>query len=145
MPKFKTLSGFGDPSYYLKSFDSQLSFLASDNETLKEKLVLEPPNTRNELSKLIIQYIRLEEVKILSGEMAEIRAEGKKVADEGPYRSPNRTGVWNHLQEPKEKESFKRQRVRSPRKEEGRIRKPRNRCLITTPLFEQLWEGCMPK
>ncbi|GAA0140352.1 hypothetical protein LIER_01717 [Lithospermum erythrorhizon] len=27
---------------------------------LKEKLVLEPPNTRNELSKLVIQYIKLE-------------------------------------------------------------------------------------
>ncbi|GAA0183328.1 hypothetical protein LIER_30756 [Lithospermum erythrorhizon] len=28
MPKFKTLSGFGDPSNHLKSFDSQLSFWA---------------------------------------------------------------------------------------------------------------------
>ncbi|GAA0167135.1 hypothetical protein LIER_22135 [Lithospermum erythrorhizon] len=33
MPKFKTFSGFGDPSNHLKSFDSQLSFWASDDET----------------------------------------------------------------------------------------------------------------
>ncbi|GAA0157494.1 hypothetical protein LIER_14749 [Lithospermum erythrorhizon] len=32
MPKFKTFSGFGDPSNHLKSFDSQLSFWASDDE-----------------------------------------------------------------------------------------------------------------
>ncbi|GAA0140626.1 hypothetical protein LIER_01935 [Lithospermum erythrorhizon] len=32
MPKFKTFSGFGDPGNHLKSFDSQLSFWASDDE-----------------------------------------------------------------------------------------------------------------
>ncbi|GAA0175625.1 hypothetical protein LIER_28762 [Lithospermum erythrorhizon] len=32
MPKFKTFSGFGDPDNHLKSFDSQLSFWASDDE-----------------------------------------------------------------------------------------------------------------
>ncbi|GAA0139633.1 hypothetical protein LIER_01138 [Lithospermum erythrorhizon] len=32
MPKFKTFSGFGDPSNHLKSFDSQLSFWASDDK-----------------------------------------------------------------------------------------------------------------
>ncbi|GAA0140994.1 hypothetical protein LIER_02238 [Lithospermum erythrorhizon] len=32
MPKFKTFSGFGDPSNHLKSFDSQLSFRARDDK-----------------------------------------------------------------------------------------------------------------
>ncbi|GAA0146554.1 hypothetical protein LIER_06480 [Lithospermum erythrorhizon] len=32
MPKFKTFSGIGDPSSHLNSFDSQLSFWASDDE-----------------------------------------------------------------------------------------------------------------
>ncbi|GAA0151081.1 hypothetical protein LIER_09875 [Lithospermum erythrorhizon] len=32
MPKFKTFSGIGDPSNHLKSFDSQPSFWASDDE-----------------------------------------------------------------------------------------------------------------
>ncbi|GAA0176224.1 hypothetical protein LIER_29256 [Lithospermum erythrorhizon] len=32
MPKFKTFSGFGDPGNHLKSFDSHLSFWASDDE-----------------------------------------------------------------------------------------------------------------
>ncbi|GAA0147826.1 hypothetical protein LIER_07432 [Lithospermum erythrorhizon] len=32
MPKFKTFSGFGDPSNHLKSFNSHLSFWASDDE-----------------------------------------------------------------------------------------------------------------
>ncbi|GAA0141165.1 hypothetical protein LIER_02372 [Lithospermum erythrorhizon] len=178
MPKFKTFSGFRDPSNHLKSFDSQLSFWANDDEVwwdvvdlfmdkfgasivadedertlmeiqqkpretlrsyatrfeevatnipatnenvtmisffhrlrygpLKEKPVLEPPNTRNELSEWVIQYIRMEEVKILSEEMAEIRAGGKKVADKGPHRSPKRTRVWDRLQKPKEKEPFKK-------------------------------------
>ncbi|GAA0138991.1 hypothetical protein LIER_00628 [Lithospermum erythrorhizon] len=103
MPKFKTFSGFGDPSNYLKSFDSQLSFWASDDEML-------------------------EEVKILSEEMAEIR--GKKVADEGTHRSPKRTRVWDRLQKPREKEPFKRLQVRSPRREEGRIKKPQE------PMFD---------
>ncbi|GAA0145314.1 hypothetical protein LIER_05535 [Lithospermum erythrorhizon] len=66
----------------------------------------------------------LKEVKILSDEMAEIRAEGKKVVDEGPHRSPKRTLVRDCMQKPKEREPFKRQRIRSPRREEGRIRKP---------------------
>ncbi|GAA0175949.1 hypothetical protein LIER_29031 [Lithospermum erythrorhizon] len=170
MPKFKTFSGISDPSNHLKSFDSQLSFWASDDEVyarafpssligqalkwfhklppksidcwqdevdllmdkfgssivadadertlveirqkpretlrsyatrfeevainiptvnekvtmislfhglrygpLKEKLLLEPPTTTNELSKLVIQYIKLEKVKLLSEEMAEIK------------------------------------------------------------------------
>ncbi|GAA0155894.1 hypothetical protein LIER_13515 [Lithospermum erythrorhizon] len=89
---------------------------------LKEKRVLESFNVRNELLKLVIQYIRLEEVKTLLEEMAEIR--GKKVADEGTHRSPKRTRVWDRLQKPREKEPFKRLRVRSLRREERRIRKP---------------------
>ncbi|GAA0168792.1 hypothetical protein LIER_40639 [Lithospermum erythrorhizon] len=32
MPKFKTFSGLGDPSNHLKSFDSQLSLWANDEE-----------------------------------------------------------------------------------------------------------------
>ncbi|GAA0150714.1 hypothetical protein LIER_37166 [Lithospermum erythrorhizon] len=32
MPKFKTFSGFRDPSNHFKSFDSQFSFWASDDE-----------------------------------------------------------------------------------------------------------------
>ncbi|GAA0171858.1 hypothetical protein LIER_25797 [Lithospermum erythrorhizon] len=32
MLKFKTFNKFGHPSNYLKSFDSQLSFLTSDDE-----------------------------------------------------------------------------------------------------------------
>ncbi|GAA0139894.1 hypothetical protein LIER_01353 [Lithospermum erythrorhizon] len=179
MPKFKTFGGIGDSSNHLKSFESQLSFWASDDEVyarefpsnltgqalkwfhklppnsaycwqdavdlfmdkfgasivadadertlmeiqqkpgetlrsyatrfkevatnipivnekvtlisffhglrygpLNEKLVLEPQTTRTELSKLVIQYIKLEEVKLLSEEMAEIRAKGKKPIDE---------------------------------------------------------------
>ncbi|GAA0140259.1 hypothetical protein LIER_01640 [Lithospermum erythrorhizon] len=39
MPKFKIFSGIGDPSNHLKSFDSQLSFWASDDETEIEKLI----------------------------------------------------------------------------------------------------------
>ncbi|GAA0171444.1 hypothetical protein LIER_25472 [Lithospermum erythrorhizon] len=56
---------------------------------LKEKLVLEPPNTRNELSKLIIQYIKLEEVKLLSEEYS-FKAEETKVKDEVCRKSPKR-------------------------------------------------------
>ncbi|GAA0154369.1 hypothetical protein LIER_12367 [Lithospermum erythrorhizon] len=48
---------------------------------LKEKLVLEPPNTRNELSKLLIQYIMLEEVKLLSDEYSP-KAEKPKGRDD---------------------------------------------------------------
>ncbi|GAA0138992.1 hypothetical protein LIER_00627 [Lithospermum erythrorhizon] len=80
------------------------------------------------LKEKLIQYIRLEEVKILSEEMAEIR--GKKVADEGTHRSPKRTRVWDRLQKPREKEPFKRLQVRSPRREEGRIKKPQE------PMFD---------
>ncbi|GAA0149243.1 hypothetical protein LIER_08470 [Lithospermum erythrorhizon] len=32
MPKFKTFSGFGDPSNHLKSFDSQLALWATDDK-----------------------------------------------------------------------------------------------------------------
>ncbi|GAA0169066.1 hypothetical protein LIER_43836 [Lithospermum erythrorhizon] len=91
---------------------------------LKEKLVLEPANTPNDLSKFVIQYIKLEKVKLLAEQMTEIRSGNGKVADEGPRRSPRRTRVWDHLQNPKEREPFKRLRVRSSRIEEGRIRKP---------------------
>ncbi|GAA0139631.1 hypothetical protein LIER_01137 [Lithospermum erythrorhizon] len=56
--------------------------------------------------------------------MAEIRIGERKLADEGLRHSPKRTRVWDCLQKPKEREPFKRHRVRSPQREEGRIRKP---------------------
>ncbi|GAA0142584.1 hypothetical protein LIER_03447 [Lithospermum erythrorhizon] len=189
MPKFKNFSGFGDPGNHLKSFDSQLSFFASDDEVytrafpsslsgqplkwfhklppdstncwqnimdlfmekfgasivvdddertlldiqqkpgetlrrygpLKEKLVLEPPNTRNELFKLVIQYIKLEEVKLLSEEYS-LKDEGSKAKDEVRRKSLKRGWVWDRLQRPEERETMKRQRARSPRREDGRQR-----------------------
>ncbi|GAA0160688.1 hypothetical protein LIER_39086 [Lithospermum erythrorhizon] len=57
---------------------------------LKDKLVLEPPGTRNKLSNLVIQYIKLEEVKLLLEEMADIRARAKKSTNKGQQRSPKR-------------------------------------------------------
>ncbi|GAA0160415.1 hypothetical protein LIER_16974 [Lithospermum erythrorhizon] len=39
MPKFKTFSGFVGSSSHLKSFDSQLSFYASDDEAEIKKLI----------------------------------------------------------------------------------------------------------
>ncbi|GAA0164109.1 hypothetical protein LIER_19822 [Lithospermum erythrorhizon] len=212
MPKFKTFGVYGDPGNHLKSFDSQLSFWASDDEVyarafpsslsgqalkwfhklpsdsidcwqditdlfndkfgasivaeedertlmeiqqrpretlrsfttrfeevatnipmanekvtlisffhglrygpLKEKLVLEPPNTRNELSKLVIQYIKLEEVKLLSDEYSP-KSERPKGRDDLRKKSPKRGRVWDRLQKPKEGETFRRQGARSPRK-----------------------------
>ncbi|GAA0140260.1 hypothetical protein LIER_01641 [Lithospermum erythrorhizon] len=211
MPKFKIFSGIGDPSNHLKSFDSQLSFWASDDEVyarafpnrlsgqalkwfhklppnsidcwqdgvelfmdnfgasivadaderslmeiqqkpgetlrsyatrfeevatniptanekgtmisffhglrygpLKEKLVLGPPGTRNELSKLVIQYIKLEEVKLLSEQMADARARGKKSTDDWHGGSPKKGRVWDRLQKSKDNLSLKRPRLRSP-------------------------------
>ncbi|GAA0141282.1 hypothetical protein LIER_02459 [Lithospermum erythrorhizon] len=86
---------------------------------LKEKLVLEPPNTRNELFKLVIQYIKLEEVKLLSEEYL-LKVEGSKPKDEVRQKSPKRARVWDRLQRPKERETFKRQGARSPRREDER-------------------------
>ncbi|GAA0143190.1 hypothetical protein LIER_03933 [Lithospermum erythrorhizon] len=114
MPKFKTFSGIGDPSNHLKFFDSQLSFWASDDEYW-------PQATRNELSKLVIQYIKLEEVKLLSEEMAEIRAKGKKPVDEWQHGSPKKGRVWDRLQRPKDNSSFKRTHLKSRWREEARI------------------------
>ncbi|GAA0158759.1 hypothetical protein LIER_15704 [Lithospermum erythrorhizon] len=89
---------------------------------LTEKLVLEPLNTRNELSKLVIQYIKLEEVKLLSEEYS-LKGEGSKAKEEVCQNSPKRARVWDHIQKPKDRDLFKRQRARSPRKEDGRQRR----------------------
>ncbi|GAA0171857.1 hypothetical protein LIER_25796 [Lithospermum erythrorhizon] len=61
----------------------------------------------------MIQFIKLEEVKLLSEEMDEIRARGKKPTDEGFRRSPKWGHLWERLQKPKEREPFKRQRDRT--------------------------------
>ncbi|GAA0185654.1 hypothetical protein LIER_32942 [Lithospermum erythrorhizon] len=68
---------------------------------LKEKLVLEPPNMRNELSKLVSQYIKLEEVNLLSEKMANMKARGKKTINDEPRGSPKRGRVWERLQKTK--------------------------------------------
>ncbi|GAA0145024.1 hypothetical protein LIER_36057 [Lithospermum erythrorhizon] len=240
MPKFKTFSGIDDPNNHLKSFDSQLSFGASDDEVysrafpssmsgqalkwfhklppysincwqdavdlfmdkfgasivtertlmkiqkspgetlrsyatrfeevatkiptanekvtmisffyglrcrqLKEKLVLEPPVIRNELSKLVFQYIKLEEVKLLTEEMVDARAKGKKSMDEWQRGSPTKGRVRDRLQKPKDNFSLKRPR-------QGHLdemtRKPQEDILIRLALIIHRswsrWEGSMHK
>ncbi|GAA0167514.1 hypothetical protein LIER_22432 [Lithospermum erythrorhizon] len=75
---------------------------------LKEKL-LKPPVTRNELSKLVIQYIKLEEVRLLFEKMVDAR--------DG---SPKKGKVWDRLQKSKDNFSLKRPRLRSPRLDDER-------------------------
>ncbi|GAA0159602.1 hypothetical protein LIER_16340 [Lithospermum erythrorhizon] len=87
---------------------------------LKEKLVLEPPVTRNELSNLIIQYIKLKEVKLLSEEMTDVRAKGKKPIDEWQHGCPKKGKVWDKLQKPKDNLSLQRPGLRSPRRDDAR-------------------------
>ncbi|GAA0157980.1 hypothetical protein LIER_15123 [Lithospermum erythrorhizon] len=95
MPGFKTFRGFGDPGNHLKSFDSQLSFWASDDEgtggenicsigrqkdTPKPLKLKVPPNPRDE--KKLCEYHKYhghdtDECRLLNAEIENLIRQGQ--------------------------------------------------------------------
>ncbi|GAA0145673.1 hypothetical protein LIER_44071 [Lithospermum erythrorhizon] len=93
-----------------------------------------------------IQYIKLEEVKLLSEEMADVRATGKKSTDEWHRGSHKKGQVWERLEKPKDNLHFKRPRMRSPRREDVRPQEDiRTRSVLIIPHSGSLWGGSMPR
>ncbi|GAA0140806.1 hypothetical protein LIER_02093 [Lithospermum erythrorhizon] len=81
---------------------------------LKERLVLEPVSNVNQLFQLTMKYIKLEEVKKAPEGAIEIQPRIE------PQRSPRKRPVWDRLEiNPK-----KKQRGRSSRRDNERIRRP---------------------
>ncbi|GAA0146391.1 hypothetical protein LIER_42905 [Lithospermum erythrorhizon] len=60
-----------------------------------------------------------------------LKAEGTKAKGEVRRKSPKRARVWDRLQKPKDKEPLKRQRASSPRREDGRQRRPQEQTFYT--------------
>ncbi|GAA0167184.1 hypothetical protein LIER_22173 [Lithospermum erythrorhizon] len=89
MPKFKTFSGFGDPSNHLKSFDSLLSFWTRDDEICPRAF----PSS-------------------LSGQAS--NGAGRKTHEERPRKSTKRGRVWERLQKPKEREEGRHHKPQDP-------------------------------
>ncbi|GAA0146971.1 hypothetical protein LIER_06786 [Lithospermum erythrorhizon] len=83
-------------------------------EPLKERQLLEPVANVHQLSQLTVKYIKLEEAKKVAKRVIEVQPRRES------QRSPKKRLVWDRLQiNPK-----KKQRGRSPQRENGRIRQP---------------------
>ncbi|GAA0183678.1 hypothetical protein LIER_31049 [Lithospermum erythrorhizon] len=131
MPKFKISSGIGDPSNHLKSFDSQLSFWANDDEvyarafpsslsgqalkwfhklppnfidycdgdlilprietrTVKEEISIGATGNKKCVVKVGHPIHQAGRSELLSEEMTDAKARGKKPIDEWQYGSPKK-------------------------------------------------------
>ncbi|GAA0176517.1 hypothetical protein LIER_29493 [Lithospermum erythrorhizon] len=110
---------------YIPSIDKKVSMVAFFHGLqfgpLKQRLVLEPVTNVHQLSQLTVKYIKLGEAKNVAEGAIEVHPRSEL------RRSPKRKPVWGRLQKNPKKRQFpsEAQMGMSPRRENGRVRHPR--------------------